>query len=162
MNPSDPPSLIPELVPALTSRERSILRRFLRAERSLLTALDRGLASADLSWQDHEVLATLAGRPARRLLAGELAEALGWEKSRLSHHVDRMERRGLVVREQSHDNLRHWFVVLTNAGRDALAAAATVHLAAARTYFTERLTAEQLDQLDAIATALVGPPDSAS
>lgn len=150
MNPSDTPTLTP--------RERSVVRRFLRAERSLLTALDRELASVNLSWQDHEVLGALAGRPAQRLLAGELAEALGWEKSRLSHHVDRMERRGLVVREQSHDNLRHWFIVLTNAGRTALDAAATAHAAAVRTHFTDRLTTLQVDALDEILATLATSP----
>lgn len=47
----------------------------------------------------------------------ELTEALQWEKSRLSQHLSRMRRRGLVEREDCLDDARGAFVVLTEDGR---------------------------------------------
>lgn len=139
----------------LTARERAALRQLLRVERLLIGGLDRALAPAGLSWQDHAVLSVLAGRAGRRAPTGELATALGWEKSRLSHHLDRMARRGLVRRDQSHDDLRHWFVELTHAGGTALGDAAAAHAAAVRDLLTHRLGDDQLDALTAITAALL-------
>jgi len=51
-------------------------------------------ADAGLSLGDFDVLVALSEAPGQRLRAFELAAVLEWEKSRLSHHVRRMEQRG--------------------------------------------------------------------
>ena len=43
-----------------------------------------------------------------------------WEKSRLSHHLARMERRGLIERQDCEDDARGAFVALTPEGRRAI------------------------------------------
>src|ERR1700712_16392 len=51
---------------------------------------------SDLSLADYDVLNALADAPGGRLQVTELAARIGWERSRVSHHVRRMGRRGLV------------------------------------------------------------------
>jgi hypothetical protein len=74
----------------LTSREEGAWRALQFMQMRLEGALARQLASdSDLSYPDYLVLVALTDRPDGRMRLFELAEVLGWEKSRLSHHVAR-------------------------------------------------------------------------
>ncbi|MBF6202237.1 MarR family transcriptional regulator, partial [Nocardia cyriacigeorgica] len=67
---------------------------------------DAGRA-ANLSWVEYSVLAYLADAPGQRLTFADLAGALEWSQSRLSHQITRMQKRGLVTREtMPHDQRR--------------------------------------------------------
>ena len=82
----------------LTDDQQRVWRDWLRLNALLPAALHRELqADSDLSLQDFDVLVALTDTPEERLRVSELADALHWERSRLSHHVRRMERRGLVA-----------------------------------------------------------------
>ncbi len=83
--------------------------------------------------------------------AFELGNELGWEKSRVSHHVARMVQRGLVKREPCETDHRGAFVVLTTKGRKAIEAAAPVHVGNVRRLFVDLVTASELRTLSAVA-----------
>jgi DNA-binding MarR family transcriptional regulator len=85
----------------------------------------------------------------------ELAEVLGWEKSRLSHHIARMERRGLVTKERCDSDGRGAFAVVTDQGRAEIEAAAPGHVAEVRRLFIDHLTPAQLDTLADITEAVL-------
>jgi DNA-binding MarR family transcriptional regulator len=85
----------------------------------------------------------------------ELAAVLQWERSRLSHHVKRMERRGLVEREECADDGRGAYVVLTAAGRAALTAAAPDHVRTVRRLVFDALDDDDLCALDRITAKLL-------
>ena len=124
----------------------------------LTALLGRELHEASgLSLQDYFVLVVLTERPGGRLRAFELGEELGWEKSRLSHHISRMAERGLVVRERCPSDQRGAFVAVTEQGRREITAAAPGHVAAVRTHFVDLLKPEQLDQLGDITETVLGP-----
>ena len=94
----------------------------------------------------------------------ELSAALRWEKSRLSHHLTRMERRGLVAREECETDARGAHIALTPAGRTAIVAAAPAHVAEIRRLFVDSLPPRQLDELARISEAVLagladGEPD---
>ena len=111
-----------------------------------------------LSYPDYVVLVALTDRPDGRMRLFELADVLGWEKSRLSHHVARMADRGLVKKEKCDSDRRGAFVVVTKQGRKEIEAAAPGHVAAVRRLFIDRLTPAQLDTIvDAAGKALAGP-----
>ena len=74
----------------------------------------------------------------------DLARALSWERSRVSHHVTRMERRGLVERSECRDDGRGAWVVLTEQGRSAIERAAPGHAATVRRLIFDDLTPEEL------------------
>jgi DNA-binding MarR family transcriptional regulator len=80
---------------------------------------------------------------------------MAWSRSRLSHHITRMEQRGLVTREDCASDGRGAFVVLTDAGWHAIRAAAPGHVASVRRHFIDLLSREQLDALADISQAVV-------
>ncbi len=114
-------------------------------------------AESGLSYQDYTVLVALTGQPEGRMRAFELGALLGWEKSRLSHHVRRMSERGLVKKEKCASDRRGSFVAVTAAGRKEIEDAAPGHVTAVRQLFVDRLTGPQLDALaDVAETVLAG------
>jgi DNA-binding MarR family transcriptional regulator len=158
MDASEPPrSLDPMAAPRwLDQREQRAWRGYLRMHAELLRHLNRQLQrNTDLSVPDYEVLAHLSETPGGRLRAFELAGALRWEKSRLSHHVTRMERRGLVAREECPTTPRGADVALTDAGRASIEAAAPLHIEEVRRLFIDALTPDQLDALARISEVVL-------
>ncbi len=147
----------------LDESEQRVWRSFLSASQRLDAHLARHLqAHADLSLADYGVLVTLSESAEGRLRAFALGRSLEWEKSRLSHHLTRMERRGLVAREGCGTDRRGAFVVLTPAGRTALEAAAPAHVEAVRAAVFDRLTAEQAQRLGEACDVLLAGLDADS
>lgn len=101
------------------------------------------------------MLVHLSEAPDERLRSFQLSAALQWEKSRLSHHLTRMQGRGLVTRQECRTDGRGAFVVLTDAGRAAIEEAAPFHVTDVRHAFIEVLTPAQLDALAEIAEAVL-------
>jgi DNA-binding MarR family transcriptional regulator len=135
----------------LDEREARAWRALQSMQMRLEAALGRQLADdSELSLSDYAVLVSLTDRPDGRLRLFELGQQIGWEKSRLSHHVARMAGRGLVKKEVCASDRRGAFVVVTNSGRKAIETAAPGHVAEVRRLVVDRLSA---DQLDAIANA---------
>ena len=144
----------------LDEREQRTWRSFLTASHRLDAHLARCMqATADISMADFAVLVPLSEAPEGRLRAFGLGRELQWEKSRLSHHLTRMERRGLVAREDCGTDRRGAFVVLTAAGRRALEAAAPPHVEAVRAAVFDRLTPEQVERLGEVCDVLVAGLD---
>jgi len=99
----------------LDEHEQQAWRRYLDMQAQLQTRLHRELQrESSLSLADFDVLVALTDRPDTRIRVLELAEAVQWEKSRLSHHLVRMQRRGLIERQDCPDDARGAFVVLTD------------------------------------------------
>ena len=136
----------------LDEREQAAWRGLLRMNAELTGHLNRSLQrDSGLSDADYGVLVQLSEAPDRRLRIFELGAYLNWEKSRLSHHLRRMEGRGLVTREGCETDRRGAFVVLTERGRVAIEDAAPKHVAVVRQAFIDALTPAQLEQLRQIS-----------
>ncbi len=112
-------------------------------------------AESGLSLADFDVMVRLTDHPEPRLRFFELAEALQWEKSRLSHHLARMEKRGLVIRESCPDDARGHLVSLTKLGRVAIEGAAPTHVEKVRDLVFDHLDENQVDTLAAIANVVL-------
>lgn len=140
----------------LTDDEQRAWRAYLRMQARLTTELNRQLQStSQLSLADYDVLVQLSDTPEGRLRPYALQRALDWEQSRLSHHLSRMQRRGLVQREECDDDGRGMFIVLSPEGRAALTAAAPGHVEAVRRLFFDTLTPGQSDAIHAVATQIL-------
>ena len=134
--------------PWLSDTEQRLWRQWLTANMQLAVALQRQLQDeAGLSLPDFEVLVQLSETPHHRMLVSDLASALTWERSRLSHHVARMQKRGLVVREDCPTDARSTFVVLTSQGEAAITRAAPGHAQTVRSLVFEDLTAGEMESL---------------
>ncbi|GAB2739268.1 MarR family transcriptional regulator [Salinifilum aidingensis] len=146
----------------LDPREQHAWRRYLDMNARLTARLHRQLqADAGLSLSDFDVLVQLTDQNDPRMRIGELAEVLQWEKSRLSHHLARMQRRGLVVREECADDARGAYIALTDAGRAAIEQAAPAHVETVRSLVFDHLTAEEVDTLGTIADRVLERLDPA-
>ncbi len=140
----------------LSEREQRAWRGLLGMQAQLNSRLRQSMQrEAGLSDADYGVLVNLSEAPHGRLRIFELAAALQWEKSRLSHHLRRMQQRGLVERRECATDGRGAVVVLTDAGRASVDAAAPHHVAEVRRYFLEALSPAQLDALGDIADAVL-------
>ncbi|HLU30430.1 MAG TPA: MarR family transcriptional regulator [Acidimicrobiia bacterium] len=136
----------------LDERESRAWRGFQAMADQLETALHRSLVrNTGLSLSDYAVLVYLSESPEDRLRAFELGAALRWEKSRLSHHLRRMETRGLVERRTCANDGRGLWVALTPEGRKAIEEAAPLHVADVRSLLIDQLTKEQQEALAVIA-----------
>ncbi len=133
-----------------------VWRSFLTVQSRLTASLGRQLlADSGLSLADFEVLVVLSDAPTGRCRAYELGRDLQWEKSRLSHHLTRMERRGLLAREGCGTDRRGAYVRLTSDGRRAIEAAAPGHVENVRRSVFDVLTPAQVDSLGEVCAAVL-------
>jgi len=80
----------------------------------------------------------------------DLADSMGWDKSRLSHHLTRMEKRGLVRRKPLNTD-RGVQVIITPAGKSALDDARPVVSKAIRRHFFDQLTDQDIESISRMA-----------
>ena len=134
--------------PWLDEREARAWRALQLMHMRLDGELARELAAeSGLSYQDYVVLVALTAQPEGRMRLFELGAVLSWEKSRLSHQVQRMADRGLVKKDRCAADRRGAFVSVTSHGRQEIQAAAPGHVAAVRRLFIDHLTDAQLDAI---------------
>ncbi|GAB2901976.1 MarR family winged helix-turn-helix transcriptional regulator [Streptomyces mayteni] len=140
----------------LTSEQKAAWDSFIRMQETLIGRLSR-LVQADsgMSASDYIVLVGLTERGGGRMRFLELAKSVEWEKSRMSHQVTRMAKRGLVAREECPDDGRGAFIVATPAGYEAIENAAPMHVEHVRRLFIEALTQEELDTLARISNRVL-------
>ena len=112
-------------------------------------------ADAGLTHFEYFVLAMLSEAPERTLRMTSLAQRTNATLPRLSHVVRRLEERGLVERFPCPEDGRATNARLTDAGWDAVVAAAPGHVDTVRRNVIDPLTREQLDQLRGIGDALL-------
>src|ERR1700680_1547 len=93
---TDHPSTRPAFTRSITSAELATWRAFLDTTAELRRVLGTELQETSLSPADYQVLLALTEAHGKRMRSSELARTIDWERSRLSHHLGRMERRGPV------------------------------------------------------------------
>jgi DNA-binding MarR family transcriptional regulator len=135
--------------------ELRIWREFIETAEALRSELASRLQSdSSLSPGDYVVLLALSEAREQRLRSSDLAAAIGWERSRLSHHLGRMERRGLIRREECATDNRGAEVALATAGAEAFRQATVPHLRAVRELFVDPLSPDQLAAAGDLAATL--------
>lgn len=143
--------------PWLTDTEQRAWRAYRQTVLLVGAAVARDLTrDTGLSMPDYQVLAELSEAPERRRRLTELATSMQWSVSRLSHHVSRMQRRGLVERAECLTDARGAFVVLTDGGYDAIRTAAPQHVVSVRRHLIDLLDARQLEALTTIGARVGG------
>ena len=127
-------------------------RSFTTMRRSLDRALERNLQSTgEISAPDYELLIALFEAPDKTMRARDLAVRVGWERSRVSHQVTRMTKRGLLERTECDTDGRGTWVGLTASGRRAVLSSMRDHAAAIREYFFDVLSGEEIATLQSLS-----------
>jgi len=140
----------------LTNDEQRAWRTYLRMSTLLPAQLNRQLMrDSGLTLPEYEVLVQLSEAPGQRLRPFQICDALNWEQSRLSHQLTRMQRRGLVGRQECESDGRGAFVVLTEAGAASIDSAAPGHVAAVRRLMFDRLSDDQRAEFERACSAIV-------
>lgn len=145
--------LVYPLVMALeTEADVALFRAVSLAARQLNAAVEQRLQEeAGVSLPEFEILSALSAAPERQVRAGELGVMLAWEKSRTSHQVARMQRRGLVSRSSCDDDLRGTWVELTPAGAQAVEAATPAYRGAIEAQLSGVAGTEDADAIARLA-----------
>jgi len=146
----------------LNRREERAWRTYRQMQMLLSAQIAADLTrDSGLSDPDYDVLSTLSEKRGERWPLRELAAKMLWSRSRLSHHLTRMEQRGLVARRDDPDDLRGCMVVLTTHGQKTLEGAAPPHVESVRTHLIDLLTDDEVDQLARIAAKVLHHFDTA-
>jgi DNA-binding MarR family transcriptional regulator len=136
-----------------TATQLQTWRRFTETSARVNAAMASRLQSdSGISPGDYAVLLALS--EAGTMRSSDLAATINWERSRLSHHLGRMEQRGLLRREECLTDNRGAEVALTEAGTDLFRRASAPHMHAIQELFASRLSPEQLNALDDAMRAL--------
>ena len=140
----------------LTDAEQDAWRAFITGSRRLLEQLDQDLKAQGVTHDDYGVLVALSESEGDRMRMSELATQSVESRSRLSHHIGRLEARGLVTREACPDDRRGSWAVLSDEGRATIEAIAPHHVGGVREYFLDQLSAEELQTLGEVFNRING------
>lgn len=139
----------------LTPQEQRAWRAYMGATLLLEDALDRQLQQeAGMPHMYYSILANLSEAPERRLRMTDLAERLKITRSRLTYAVTRLEKDGLVRREECARDKRGSVAALTTEGTAAVERLAPGHVRTVRATLFDHLTPEQVGQLEEIFTGV--------
>ncbi|MBL1083428.1 MarR family transcriptional regulator [Streptomyces actinomycinicus] len=139
----------------LTPEEQRAWRAYIAASRLLEDAIDRQLQQdGGMPHLFYSVLANLSEAPDRQLRMTDLAETLKITRSRLTYVVSRLERDGLVRRETCSWDKRSSLAALTDEGMALLERTAPGHVETVRSTLFDRITPEQVGQLEEICTGI--------
>lgn len=140
----------------LSSEEEAAWRAYRRMRALLDLQVSRDLlVESALSDADYDVLSNLSDAADRRGRLKDLADMMLWSESRLSHHITRMEQRGLVAREKAADDRRGTVIVMTEHGWTVLKEAAPRHVSSVRRNLIDLLTRQQVKALHEVADTVV-------
>ena len=132
----------------LDAGQRRAWLAYIRVQLRMAYEMNRQLlADSGMSLPDYDVLTALSVADEGRMQITVLAAQIGWERSRVSHHVRRMSSRGLVTCDLSAADRRVTEVTLTRRGRQALEEAAPGHVDLVRRLFFGGLPANVVEPL---------------
>lgn len=135
---------------------RLILAGFTKISR---TIDDRLQAGGDISSPEFSVLVALSEAQGRTLRLRELCEELGWDRSRASHQVTRMKKRGLLTKRKCPGDARGVLVSLTDEGMSHLEEAVPDHVETVRRLIFDHLDADRADRISEFFTDVLAAED---
>jgi DNA-binding MarR family transcriptional regulator len=126
----------------LSAHELRVWHAFQFLNEDVLTRVGHDIARATgLSGPEFGVLSRLEAIGRGEMRQQALARVMGWDKSRLSHQLRRMEARSLVERRPVGGKVV--LVALTKLGREKLDCARPIHAHSVRKNLLERISPEQ-------------------
>ena len=131
-------------------------RSFLLAHAQVVRELERELQDEQqLALTDYDVLVQLAAAGEHRLRMSELADRLLLSRSGATRLVDRMVAGGLVERASCESDRRGQWASLTDEGLQRLRAASPTHLRGVKRHFLDRLSPQDLADLERMLDPIV-------
>lgn len=130
-------------------------RAFHKIGTSLLPHLGRQITNhSGITGAEYVVLVALSELTTSSVNLKRLAQGLGWEISRMSHQISRMEEAGLVKKARNQLDSRRFDVSITPKGRKIAEAAIPLQSKEINHCFSEVLTQAQMKALIEISEAI--------
>lgn len=130
-------------------------RAFHKIGTSLLPHLGRQITNhSGITGAEYVVLVALSELTTPSVSLNRLAQGLGWEISRMSHQVSRMEESGLVKKARNQSDSRSFDVSITSKGRKIADAAIPLQSKEINHCFSDVLTQAQMKALIEISEAI--------
>lgn len=143
----------------LTADQQRIWRDWLRVVAWTSEQLNADLRPHNLDLNEYEVLVVLSEAPDHSMRMSQVAEGSNQSRSRLTHTIGRMERRGLVTRETASDDRRGVIATLTDAGFAKLKKAAPDHVESVRRVLIDPIAGEDLTAIGRALTDVLANVD---
>jgi DNA-binding MarR family transcriptional regulator len=125
-----------------------------RAQVSVLRQLNAEFPTAELSFNEYDVLFNLTRQPERRLRIRDLNRHLLLTQPSVSRLVDRLVQRQLVTKQSDPGDGRGTIVSITDAGYELFRRVAVIHAQSIRDRVGSVLDADELRQLTALTEKL--------
>lgn len=137
----------------LTKEELARWRNFRFMVEETSIKVSREVSSATgISGGQFGIMSIVTASPAKEMRQQELADAMRWDRTRLSHQLTRMEKNGLIERKKSPDG--GTVITVTPKGSTELIRISPTLANAVRTHFLSKLTETHMAQLSEILAAL--------
>lgn len=131
------PPMTPPTTLWLSEEQQRAWRAYLTGVARIDTYLDAALRPFGLDLGEYEILVNLSEAKAHSMRMSDLAAAVRQSRSRLTHTVTRMEKKGLIERVACPEDRRGVVAVLTDAGYALLVQAAPDHVRSVREVFVD-------------------------
>ncbi len=125
----------------------------LQGQSLLQTVLDRELRElAGIALADYEVLVIVSESPGHTRRMAEIAEKVGVSRSRLSHTVARLEKRGILKRTSTRGDGRGVNCSMTDEGWELMQKIAPIHVEGVREHLIDLMSPEETQVLADVFT----------
>ena len=137
----------------LDETQQRFWRAMLQGQSLLQTVLDRELRElAGIALADYEVLVIVSESPGHTRRMAEIAEEVGVSRSRLSHTVARLEKRGILKRTSTRGDGRGVNCSMTDEGWGLMQKIAPVHVEGVRRHLIDLMSPEETQVLADVFT----------
>ncbi|MGB7449963.1 MAG: MarR family transcriptional regulator [Ornithinimicrobium sp.] len=148
--PSGHPTAASQTPRWLDEDEQQAWRACLWGYRTMIVAMESGLAGTGVRLTEYEALSMLSEAVGARLRMSALADLVVQSRSRLTHAVKRLEAMGLVQRSRIAHDGRGVEVALTSAGLSLVQDLAPLHVETVRRAFLDQMSREELLHVGAV------------
>ncbi|MBG6121339.1 MarR family winged helix-turn-helix transcriptional regulator [Corynebacterium aquatimens] len=144
----------------LNDEEQQLWRLMLATGRRIDRCLEDTLMhSGGLSSSEFAVLIALSEAEDHRMRMRDLCIELDWDRSRMSHQITRMDKRGLLNKHKSEEDARGVVVVLTDEGMARLEAAVPDHVEVVRRLIFDHMKKGEVAPLKRFMEGLMSASD---
>lgn len=143
----------------LSAEQQRIWRAYLNGVARINERLDAELRPFGLDLGEYEILVHLSESEEQQLRMSDLAARVRQSRSRLTHTVARMEKKGLVLRKACPEDRRGVIAVLTGRGLTLLKSAAPFHVESVREAFVDHVTPEDFEAIGRAMRAVLDVTD---
>lgn len=143
----------------LNAEQQQIWRAFLHGVARINEHLDAELRPFGLDLAEYEILVRLSESTDHSMRMSELAANVRQSRSRVTHTVSRMERKGLVTRSACPDDGRGVIATMTKAGHQLLVKAAPFHVESVRRALVDPVSPADFEAIGRAMTAVAAVPD---